>query len=146
MQLYCSQLWNETLKQAKVEASSDLWKVENVYYPPAIRETAPSGSEIGGVPEEAEAAGTVVAVTITAPNEPAKESKPPRVAETGESLSLKAPTRAAESMAEAQAPYAEEPALLVEPLQAVPLDEGSKDLEITSAQLSEDGDKTKSKM
>ena len=34
--LYCSQVWNEALKQAGVEASSDLWKVENVYYPPAI--------------------------------------------------------------------------------------------------------------
>ena len=43
--LYCSQIWNETLKQARVEVSSDLWKVENVYYPPAIRETAPSNSE-----------------------------------------------------------------------------------------------------
>ena len=49
-------------------------------------------------------------------------------------------------MAEAQASYAKEPALLVESFQAVPLGEGSKDLEITSAQLSEDGDKTKSKM
>ncbi|XP_050252155.1 uncharacterized protein LOC126698744 [Quercus robur] len=26
--LYCSQVWNETLKQARVEASSDLWKAE----------------------------------------------------------------------------------------------------------------------
>ena len=146
MQLYCSQVWNEALKQAGVEASSDLWKVKNVYYPHVIRKTAPSNFEAGGVPEEAEAAGTVVAVATTAPDEPAKESKPLGAAETGEGLSLKAPPRAAESMAEAQAPYAEEPALLVEPLQAVPLGEGSKDLEITSAQLSEDGDKTKSKM
>ena len=29
---YCSQVWNEALKQARVEASSDLWKVEHVYY------------------------------------------------------------------------------------------------------------------
>ena len=133
MQLYCSQVWNKALKQAGVEASSDLWKVENVYYPPAIRETAPSSFETGGVPEEAEAAGTVVAVTTTTPDEPAKESKPPRVAKTGEGLSLKAPPRAAESMAEAQAPYVKEPALLIKPLQAVSLGKGSKDLEITSA-------------
>ena len=32
--LYCFQVWNEALKQARVEASSDLWKVEKVYYPP----------------------------------------------------------------------------------------------------------------
>ena len=85
-------------------------------------------------------------MTTTAPDEPAKKSKPPGAVETGEGLSLKAPSRAAESMAEAQAPYAKEPALLVEPFQSIPLGEGSKDLEITSAKLSEDGDKTKSKM
>ena len=42
--LYCSQVWNEALKQVGVEASSDLWKLENIYYPPAIREAAPSSS------------------------------------------------------------------------------------------------------
>ena len=34
--LYCSQVWNEALKRAGVEASSDLWKADKVYYPPAI--------------------------------------------------------------------------------------------------------------
>ena len=43
--LYCSQVWNEALKQVGVEASSDLWKAEKVYYPPAIRETASASSE-----------------------------------------------------------------------------------------------------
>ena len=52
--LYCSQVWNEALKRAKVEASSDPWKVENVYYPPTIRETAPSSFEVEVAPEEAE--------------------------------------------------------------------------------------------
>ena len=126
-------------------ASSDLWKVDNVY-PSAIREIALSSSEVGGVPKEAEAAGTVVATATTAPDEPAKESEPSGAAETGEGLSLEAPLRAVESMVEAQAPHIEEPAFLVEPLQVVPLGEGSKDLEITSTRLSEDGDKTKSKI
>ena len=40
--LYCSQVWNEALKQAGVETSSVLWKAECMYYPPAIREDAPS--------------------------------------------------------------------------------------------------------
>ena len=31
--LYCSQVWNEALKLAGVEASSDLWKTESVFYP-----------------------------------------------------------------------------------------------------------------
>ena len=73
--LYCSQVWNEALKQSGVEASSDLWKVENVYYPSAIRETALSSSEVGGVPEEAEGSGTVVTTATTALDEPAKESE-----------------------------------------------------------------------
>ena len=144
--LYYSQVWNKALKQAGVKASSNLWRVENVYYPPAIRETAPSSSEAGGVPEGVEAAGTVAEAVSIAPNEPAKESDPSGVAETGEGLSLEAPLRAAESTAEAQAPHTEEPALLVEPLQAVPLGEGSKDLKITFAQPSEGKDKTKSKV
>ena len=119
--------------------------MENVYYPPAIRETAPFSSEVGGVPEGAEAIGTVAAAATTAPDEPAKESEPSRATETGEGQSLEAPPRAAESTAKAQAPHAEGLALLVEPFQAVPLGEGSTDLEITSTQLSEDGDKTKPK-
>ena len=90
--------------------------MENVYYPPAIRETAPSSSEVGGVSEEAKATGTVVSAATTAPDEPANESEPFGVAEIGEGLSLEAPLRAVESTAEAQALHAEEPALLVEPL------------------------------
>ena len=120
--------------------------MENVYYPSAIKETALSSFEVGGVPEEAEAAGIVVATATTAPDEPAKESEPSGAAETGEGLSLETPLRAVESTIEAQAPHAEEPTLLIEPLQVVPLGKGSKDLEITSARLFEDGDKTKSKM
>ena len=37
--LYCSQVWNEALRQAWVEASSNLWKVENVYYLPGATKT-----------------------------------------------------------------------------------------------------------
>ena len=54
--LYCSKVWDEALKQAGVEASSDLWKAESVFYPPAIRETASASSETMSVPQEAEAA------------------------------------------------------------------------------------------
>ena len=72
---YCSQVWNEALKQAGVEASSDLWKVENVYYPPAIREAAPSSSEVKDAPEEAEAVGPRAVLAITTPrSQPGKVS------------------------------------------------------------------------
>ena len=129
-----------------MEASSDLWRVENVYYPPTIRETASSNSKAGGVPEGAEDAGTVATAVLTAPDEPAKESEPSGATETGEGLSLEAPPRATKSTTKAQAPHAEEPALLVEPLQVVPFGEGSKDLEITFVEPPEGGDKTKSKV
>ena len=94
--------------------------MENVYYPPAIRETAPSSSEAKDAPEEAEAeaeaAKPEAILAITAPNEPAKESEPSRAAETSEGLNPKAPQKIAESTVEAQATHVEEPALLVEPL------------------------------
>ena len=35
--LYCSQVWEEALKRVGVNASSDLWKAENIFYPTAIR-------------------------------------------------------------------------------------------------------------
>ena len=119
--------------------------MENVYYPLAIRETAPSSFKARDVPEEAEAAGLEVAVATTAPDEPAKESKPSGAAETSESLNPEVPQKATKSTTKAQATHAEEPALLVEPLQAVPPGEGCKDLETTSTQLFKEGTKAKPK-
>ena len=49
--LYCSQVWNEALKRAGVDASSDLWKAECVFYPPTIRENAITSSEVRDAPE-----------------------------------------------------------------------------------------------
>ena len=43
---YCFQVWNEALNQAGVEASSILRKVENIYYPPAIRASSSSNSKV----------------------------------------------------------------------------------------------------
>ena len=143
--LYYSQVWNEALKQTGVEASFDLWNVENVYYPLAIREIAPSNSEARDVPEEAGAARPKAALAITGPDKPARESELSGAAESNESLNPKAPQKTVESIADAQAPHAEELAFLVEPLQAVPPGEGSKDLEIASTQLSKEGIKTKPK-
>ena len=116
-----------------VGASSDLWKVENVYYPFATREAAPSSSEVRDAPEEAETAGLGAVLAITVLEEPAKESKPSGAAETSEGLNPDAPQKTAESTSGAQAIHVEELALLVEPLQAVPLGKGSEDLEFASA-------------
>ena len=54
--LYCSQVWNEALKQAGVDALSDLWKAECVFYPPTIKEDATPSSEVKDAPEEVEVA------------------------------------------------------------------------------------------
>ena len=43
--LYCSQVWEEALKRAGVNASSDLWKAENIFYPTAIREAISTSFE-----------------------------------------------------------------------------------------------------
>ena len=143
--LYCSQVWNETLKQAGVEASFDLWKVENVYYPSAIQETAPVSFEAKGALEEAETARPKVALAITTLDEPAEESELPRAIETHGSLNPEAPQEAAESTAGAQAPHAVELALLVQPLQTIPLGDASKGPEVTPAQLPKEGVKIKLK-
>ena len=87
----------------------------------------------------------MVAAATTALDEPAKESEPSGVAETSESLNPEAPQKAAKSTVEAQTTHVEEPAFHVEPLQAVPLNEGCKDLETTSTQLIEEGTKAKPK-
>ena len=70
--LYCSQVWNEALKRAGVEASSSLWKAEKVYYPPTIRETASASSEAVSALQETEAAQPEAAQLILAPDESTK--------------------------------------------------------------------------
>ena len=42
---YCLQVWNETLSQAGVEASSTLRRAESMYYPLAIRASGFLGSK-----------------------------------------------------------------------------------------------------
>ena len=50
---YCSQVWEEALKRARVDASSDLWKAENIFCPTAIREaTSTSSVATDDQPEE----------------------------------------------------------------------------------------------
>ena len=124
--LYCSQVWNETLKQAGVEASFDLWKVENVYYPSAIQETAPVSFEAKGALEEAETARPEAALAVSTHDEPTEGGELPGAIETHGSPNPEVPQEAVESIVSAQASHAEEPALLVQPLQTIPLVDVSK--------------------
>ena len=143
--LYCSQVWNEALKQAGVEASSDLWKAERMYYPPAIREDAPSSSEARDALEKIEAASPDAALAITSSKGPAKESDPSGAAETDEGPNPDASQETIGSTGDAPVSLAEGPVLLIEPLQSVPLGKGFKDLETSLAQLSEEGAEARSK-
>ena len=43
--IYCAQTWDEALNLARVEASSELRKAENVFYSPAIQVSAPLSTQ-----------------------------------------------------------------------------------------------------
>ena len=143
--LYCSQVWNEALKQARVEASSNLWKAERMYYPPAIREDATPISEVRDALKEVEAASLGATLGITSPKEPTKESDPSGAAGTNEGQNPDAPQEIVGSTGDAPVSHAKGPVLIVKSLQSVPLGEGSKDLETSPAQFFDVGVEAKSK-
>ena len=138
--LYCPQVWTEALKQARVEASSDLWKAEKVYYPPAIRETASASSKAVSIPQEVEATQPKAAQVVPTPDEPTKGGELPGAIETPGGLNPEVPQEAAKSTISAQVSDAEEPALLVQPLQTIPLADVSKGLEANPTQPPQKGD------
>ena len=74
--LYYSQVWNKAFKQAGVEALSDQWMAERVYYPLAIKEDAPPPpcSEVRDAPEEVEAAGPRATLAITSSEKLARKA------------------------------------------------------------------------
>ena len=123
-----------------MEASSDLWKAEKVYYPPAIRETASASSEAVSAPQETEAAQSKAAQLIVTPDESTKGGELHEATETPRGLNPEMPQEAAKSTVSAQISDAKEPALLVQPLQAIPLTDVSKGLETNPARPPQQGD------
>ena len=132
--LYYSQVWNKALKQAGVDASSNLWKAECVFYPPAIKEDAAPSSEVRDAPEEVEVASPGVA----------KESGPSGEAGMDEGQNPDTPKETAKFVGDDLISHIEGPVTIVEPLQSVPLGDGSKDPEISPTQPSQEGVKDKS--
>ena len=104
-----------------------------MYYPLAIREDAPSSSEVKDALEEVEAAISGAVLAITSSKELAKESEPSSAAEMNEGQNPDAPQKIIGSTGDALVSHVEGPVLLTEPLQAVPLGKGSKDLKIYPA-------------
>ena len=84
--LYCSQVWEEAPKRVGVDALSELWKVESIFYPSTIRETAPSSSEAVRDPEEASAAQSEAAQIIVPSGESTDGGEPPDTARAPEDL------------------------------------------------------------
>ena len=74
-----------------MDASSDLWKAESIFYPPAIRETAPPSSEAVRNPEEANAAQSEVVQIIVPSSESSDGGEPPDTARAPEDLNFEAP-------------------------------------------------------
>ena len=76
---------------------------------------------------------------------PAKESGPSGAAGTGEGQNPDMPKETIGSVGDDSVSHIERPVIIVEPLQSVPLGEGSKDPEISPAQPSQERVKDKSK-
>ena len=131
--LYCSQVWNEALKQAWVDASSNLWKAECVFYPSTIREDATLSSEVKDAPKKVEVASSGAALLTTSPEVPAKESGPSGAAGTNEGQNPDTPKETVGSVGDDPVSHIEGPVIVVEPLQSIPLNERFKDPEISPA-------------
>ena len=102
-----------------------------MFYPPTIREDATPSSEVRDAPKEVEAASPSAALAITSPEVPTKESGPSGAAGTDEGQDPDAPKEIVGSVGDASVSYVEGPVIVVEPLQSIPLGEGSKDPEIS---------------
>ena len=138
--LYCSQVWEEALKRARVEASSDLWKAESIFYPSAIRETASANSEAMSDPHKAGVAQSEAAQIIIPHGESLEGGEPHDAMEAPGDMNPEMPKEGTEPTVRAQIPDAEEPAILALPLQAIPLTEVPKSIETDPAQPSQKGD------
>ena len=77
--IYYAQTWNEVLNQAGVEASSELRKAENVFYPTAICTSAPLSSQAEDTPSTTNPNQEVLPQNLPPPGqpEPVKETNAP---------------------------------------------------------------------
>ena len=119
--LYCSQVWEEALKRAGVDASSDLRKAENIFYPTAIREAASTNSEVVSDQHERGVTQSEAVQVGASPSEALKGGELQDVTKAPERMDPEVPKEVAEPVVGAQMPNAEEPAILAQPLQAIPL-------------------------
>ena len=117
-----------------------MWKAESIFCPPAIRETASASSEATSDPHEVGAAQSEVAQIIVLPGESTEGGKPHDATEAPGGLNPKMPNEGVEPTINAQISSAEEPAIFVQPLQAIPLTDIPKSIETDLTQPSQEGD------
>lgn len=139
--LYYSQVWNEALKQARVEASFDLWKVENVYYPPAIREATFANSEADTTSEAANKDQASAANEPTPTDRPAEKVEHPGVSEKEKTSNHEVPQGVMNPQTDLQVPHAEKglaSASPVVPSEAALLGQGFEAPDAASQQIPKD--------
>ena len=78
---YYSQVWHETLNQARFKASSILRKPESEYYPLAIRASSPSNLSTNTAPKVAEASKDSLVEVLTSSDKPSKVTEHPGATE-----------------------------------------------------------------
>ena len=104
-----------------MDASSDLWKAENIFYPTTIREATSANSvAIGDHPEEGVTQSKDLQVSGF-PDKMLKEGELQDVIEISQHTDPEAPKEVTEPVVGTQVSSAEEPATLVQPPQAIPL-------------------------
>ena len=91
-------------------------------------------------PQEAEAAESKAAQIIVTPGESTEGGEPHTATEAPGGLNPEMPKEAAEPTVRAQISGAEEPAIFVQPLQAIPLTDVPQGTETNPAQPSQKGD------
>ena len=136
---YCSQVWEEALKRAGVDASSDLWKAENIFYPTAIREATSSNSVATGDQPEEGVTQSEDLQTSDSPGKMLKEGESQDVIEISQHTDPEAPKETTEPVVGSRMPSAQEPTTLVQPPLAIPLAVVPKSTDTDPVQPSPEG-------
>ena len=100
---------------------SDLWKVESIFYPTAIHKAASTRSKTVSDQHEGGVTQSEAVQVGASPGEPLRGGELYEAIEAPERMDPEVPKEDAEPMISAQIPDAEEPAILAQPLQAIPL-------------------------
>ena len=103
-----------------MDASSDLWKAENIFYPTAIREATSSSSVATGDQPKKRVTQSEGLQVSGSPGKMLKEGEFQDVIKTSQHTDPEVPKEVAEPVVGSQISSAEEPATVAQPPQAIP--------------------------